>query len=483
MGDAVRERVDIAVDAVGLLHLAREPILGDQPFLAHDELVERRHDLRMGVWRDFPVVRNLADFPKPFDGGGAPGEGCNARIVAGKLQRFEIVCGPGADETGIIWDLAETVLEAVDAVEIKLRAAPLKDVDWFEIVVFELVDEFLVEGLHIACDAECAVVEMPAGAARDLGKLGGRQIAMHAPIEFAGAGECDVIHIEIEAHADRVGRDKEIHVARLIESDLRVARARAQCAEHDRRTSALPADEFRDRVDIAGREGNDSRPALQPRNFLLARIGQLGQARAGDEIRARYQFADRVAHRLSAEKQRFAHTARVEETIGENVTAIGVGRELNFVDRQKIHLHVARHRLDRADIVAGTLRLDLLFAGYECHVSRPDPGDDLIVDFTRQEPQRQSYQPAFMPEHSLDREVCLACIRRSQHRRYMPGLGGLYDSRLRCCAHKRTFCQNRKLRSILSGFGAVNVRRGAPAAIEQAGLPKQRPLSFSFISQ
>ena len=75
MGDAVRQRVDVAVGAVGLVNLAREPILGNLPFLAHDEFVERRHELGMRVRRHFPVVRNLADFPEPFDRGGSRSQG------------------------------------------------------------------------------------------------------------------------------------------------------------------------------------------------------------------------------------------------------------------------------------------------------------------------------------------------------------------------------------------------------------------------
>ena len=213
MSYAVRERVDIAVGPVGLLHLACEPILGDQPFLAHDKLVERRHDFGVGVGRNFPVVRNLADLPKPFDPGRPGREGCDTSIGARQLKRFKIVGGSCPDEARMIGDLAQAVLEAVEAVKIKLCAAPLENFDGLEIMVLELIDEALVEGFDIGCNAECPVVEMAPGAARDLGKFGGRQIAVNAAVELAGAGERDVVHIEIEAHADRVGRNKEIHLA------------------------------------------------------------------------------------------------------------------------------------------------------------------------------------------------------------------------------------------------------------------------------
>ena len=48
MGDAVRERVDVALGAVGLLDLGGEPILGDHSLVAHDELVERAPPARRG---------------------------------------------------------------------------------------------------------------------------------------------------------------------------------------------------------------------------------------------------------------------------------------------------------------------------------------------------------------------------------------------------------------------------------------------------
>ena len=157
------------------------------------------------------------------------------------------------------------------------------------------------------------------------------------------------------------------------------------------------------------------------------------------------QLADRVHHGLRAEHQRFAHASRVEKTIGEDVPSIGIGGELDFVHREEIHVDIARHGLDRAHIVAGPLRLDFFLAGDQRHVVRADPRHDLVVDFARKQPQRQADQPALMAKHALDGEMGLACIRRSQNRRNMPGMGWLYGSRLHCCAHKRTFCRNRTL--------------------------------------
>ena len=41
--------------------------------------------------------------------------------------------------------------------------------------------------------------------------------------------------------------------------------------------------------------------------------------------------------------------ARMQQAVGEDVAALGVGAELDLVDRQELDLAVERHRLDRAD--------------------------------------------------------------------------------------------------------------------------------------
>ena len=88
-------------------------------------------------------------------------------------------------------------------------------------------------------------------------ELGRRQLAVVLAVELARAGECDVIDVEVETHADGIGGDEEIDVAGLIERDLGVARARAERAQHHRRAAALTADQLGDGVDLAGREGDD----------------------------------------------------------------------------------------------------------------------------------------------------------------------------------------------------------------------------------
>ena len=49
-----------------------------------------------------------------------------------------------------------------------------------------------------------------------------------AAVEFAKAGEGNMVDIHVQAHPDRVGGDQVIHLARLIQLDLRIARSRRQ---------------------------------------------------------------------------------------------------------------------------------------------------------------------------------------------------------------------------------------------------------------
>ena len=106
----------------------------------------------------------------------------------------------------------------------------------------------------------------------------------------------------------------------------------------------------------------------------------------------------------------------MQQPVGEDVAALGVAAELDFVDRQEIDIDIARHRLDGADPVARPLRLDLLFAGDERDLVGADAGRDLVVDLAREQTQRQTDHAALVAEHALDREMRLAGIGRPEHR-------------------------------------------------------------------
>ena len=226
--------------------------------------------------------------------------------------------------------------------------------------------------------AERAVARGAAGAAGDLRELGGIELAELIAVEFAVGGKGDVIDVEIETHADGVGRDQIIDVAGLIERDLRVAGARRQRAEHDGGAAALAADQFGDRVNFIGREGDDGRAARQPGEFFLAREGELRQARPADDARARQQPLDHRPHGGGAEHQRLFAAAPVQHAVGEDVAAVEIGGELDFVDGEEGDVEIARHGLDGGDPEARIRRLDLFLAGDQRDGVGADPLDQRL---------------------------------------------------------------------------------------------------------
>ena len=119
----------------------------------------------------------------------------------------------------------------------------------------------------------------------------------------------------------------------------------------------------------------------------------------------------------------------MQQAVGEDVPALGIGGELDLVDGEEVDVDVARHRLDGAHPVARPLRLDLLLAGDERDLVGADAGGDLVVDLAREQAQRQADHAAFVAEHALDGEVGLAGIGGPEHRR------DVADARFEVAAH------------------------------------------------
>jgi hypothetical protein len=225
-----------------------------------------------------------------------------------------------------------------------------------------------------------------------------------------------VIDIEVEPHADRVGRHQVVDVARLVERDLGVAGAWRQRAEHDGGTAALAPDQFRDGVDLLRGECHDRGAARLAGDLLFARIGELRQARAAQDVGARKQLFHHRADRCGTQHQGLLATAAIEHAIGEDVAALEIGAELDLVDRREGDVEIARHGLHGRDPEARIGGLDLLLAGDERDRVGTGAFRHLVVDFPGQEPQRQPDQTRGMREHALDGEVGLACIGGPQHR-------------------------------------------------------------------
>ncbi len=171
-----------------------------------------------------------------------------------------------------------------------------------------------------------------------------------------------MVEIHVEAHADRVGGDEIIDLARLEQSDLRVARARRQGAQHHGGAAALAPHQLGEREHVGDGEGDDGAARRQARHLLGADIAQRGKARPADELRLGHESPQQRANGVGAEQHRLAAAARVQQPVGEDMAALGVAAELDFVDGEEIDRTVERHRFDGADEIGGVGRDDLLFA-------------------------------------------------------------------------------------------------------------------------
>ena len=177
----------------------------------------------------------------------------------------------------------------------------------------------------------------------------------------------------------------------------------------------LPADQFGDRVDFIGRERNDRRASRLPRDLAVAGEFELRKPRSCDDRRARQQPLDDRPHGRCTQEQRLVAAAAMQDAVGEDVPALEIRRDLDFIDGEKRDVDIARHRLDGGDPVARILRLDLLFARDQRDALLARTRRDLVVDLAREQPQRQADDPRRMRQHPLDGQMRLAGVGRPEH--------------------------------------------------------------------
>ncbi len=207
--------------------------------------------------------------------------------VAGRvIEHAQILSNRRARQHLMVGRQRQRHLQCAQRGEIQFRIAPLQHFDAVEGVVLQRVDQFRLERRAAPGGAEGTVARRAAGAARDLREFGRIQAAELVAVIFAVGGKRDVIDVEIEPHADRVGGDEIIDVAVLEHRHLRVARARAERAQHHRRAAMLAADQFGDRIDFIGRERDDRGSSRLARDLAVAGEFELRQSGTCDDGRA-----------------------------------------------------------------------------------------------------------------------------------------------------------------------------------------------------
>ncbi len=213
-------------------------------------------------------------------------------------------------------------------------------------MILQRVDQFRLERRAAAGGAEGAVAGGAPGAAGDLREFGRIEAAELITVIFAIRGEGDVIDVEVKPHPHRIGGDQIIDVTGLEHCHLGVAGARRQRPEHDRGAAMLAPDQLGDRIDLVRRKRDDRGAPRLPRDLAVAGELKLRQPRPGDDAGPGQQSLDDRAHGGSTQQQRFVAAAPMQDAIGEDVAALEIGGDLDFIDREKRHVEVARHRLD-----------------------------------------------------------------------------------------------------------------------------------------
>ena len=289
-------------------------------------------------------------------------------------------------------------------------------------MILDRLHESGIERLDAAGRAEAAVREVAARAARDLRDLGGREHARRPAVELPAGRERDVLQVQVESHADGVRRDQTVHLARLVETDLRVARARAQRPQHHGAAAPEPPDALGERVDRLGREGDDGISRLEPRQLAVPLVAERGKPGPAGERRLGHERADQRAHRIRAEEHGFRRPARAQQPVGEDVAALAVAGELDLVDRDELDLPIERHRFHGADEVARLFGDPPLFPRHQRNRALPLRLDHAVVDLAREEAEREAHHAGAMGQHALDRQMGLARVGRAEQR----GDGGVF---------------------------------------------------------
>jgi len=144
-------------------------------------------------------------------------------------------------------------------------------------------------------------------------------------------------------------------------------------------------------------------------------IGQLGKSGPADKACPRQQLFDQRAHGRCTQQHGFIPPAAMQNPVGKNVSAFEVARQLDLIDRQERGIYIFRHGLYRAHPIARAHRDDLFLTRDQRHRRIANRFADPVVNFARQQPQRQSDHATGRGNHALHSQMGLARIGWTKH--------------------------------------------------------------------
>ena len=145
-------------------------------------------------------------------------------------------------------------------------------------------------------------------------------------------------------------------------------------------------------------------------------MGESRKARALDDFGLGDERLDHRLERRRAQQHRLLAPARMQQAVGEDVPALGIGRELRFVERDEGEIPaIPGHRLGGAQQPARAGRIDPLLPGdqrdFLLSLDRAHP----VVDLAGEQAQGKADRARRMGAKPLDREMSLAGIGRAEH--------------------------------------------------------------------
>ena len=107
----------------------------------------------------------------------------------------------------------------------------------------------------------------------------------------------------------------------------------------------------------------------------------------------------------------------MQQPVGEDVAPFRIGAELYFVHRQEIRPPSQGHCLDCADEITGSGGQDFFFARHQGDCGGAFLRHHAVIDFPRQQTQRQADHAGAVTQHPLHRQMGFAGVGRSQNSR------------------------------------------------------------------
>ena len=407
--EAGHQRVQIALDAGAGGDLRGDPVRRHGAVLTQMR-EEPRAKPGMGVIGQLAEIRHLAGFPQQLQPRSGRCHAADRFLTRQKAKRDVIHRVMPLGEAGLRGCRAQAVQQGLDAREIEIAVAPGQRLDRLEVMALDLLDHLLRQGRAFARHAEGAIAHAPARAAGDLRGLLRGQLAGRMAVELVQAGEGHMVHIHVQPHADGVGRHQEIHLAVLVHLHLGIAGARAEATHHHGASATAAADGLGDGIDFGGRESDHGAAGRQARQLGGAGIFQLGQAGPRLDLDLRHQALQQGADGFSAHEHRLDQAARMQQPVGEDMAAIRVGAELDFIHRQEFDAAIQRHGFHRAGEPLGVGRDDLFLAGDEGDILLALGGHHAVVILARQEAEREADDAGGMRKHALHRQMGLAGV-------------------------------------------------------------------------